>query len=83
MARQAQIEYTSAVKFLRRRHRGWSPQVFAVSSLNGTGLHEVWEGVERFYTHMGQDGIDAQRGRQYKVRVALAQWLHVCEGERM
>ncbi|EGD74854.1 LAO/AO transport system ATPase [Salpingoeca rosetta] len=66
VARQAQIEYTSALKLLRRRHQRWDPEVFAVSSLKGRGLDDVWAGVNRFYDHVGRDAVEHQRGLQYK-----------------
>eukprot|EP00043_Microstomoeca_roanoka_P028588 m.18600 g.18600 ORF g.18600 m.18600 type:complete len:343 (-) comp8521_c0_seq1:72-1100(-) len=66
VARQAQIEYTSALKLLRRRHRKWLPEVFAVSSIAGSGLEDVWNGVLRFYEHVGREAVEAQRGQQYK-----------------
>eukprot|EP01147_Barroeca_monosierra_P008699 gene8699-1088_t len=66
VARQAQIEYTSALKLLRRRHRKWDPEVFAVSAVKETGLHDVWEGVERFCEAMGREEIELRRGKQYQ-----------------
>ncbi len=42
-ARRIKAEYTSALKYMRRKHRPWRPKVKMVSSLNGDGLDDVWE----------------------------------------
>jgi LAO/AO transport system kinase len=41
-ARRAEADHRHAVAFLRRRFEEWEPRVLAVSSLDGSGVPEVW-----------------------------------------
>ncbi|KAJ3286799.1 ArgK protein [Rhizoclosmatium globosum] len=48
-ARMAQMEYTSALKFLQPSKGDWRPEVLRVSSAEKRGIAEAWETMERFY----------------------------------
>ncbi|KAK3740727.1 hypothetical protein RRG08_048970 [Elysia crispata] len=47
-ARRIQSEYISALKFMRPRSRVWKPQVTQVSSLEKTGIPELWDLTQEF-----------------------------------
>ncbi|MFN8104641.1 MAG: methylmalonyl Co-A mutase-associated GTPase MeaB [Acidimicrobiia bacterium] len=46
-ARAAASEYRGALGFMRPRSLGWQPEVFLVSSVERSGLAEVWDAVVR------------------------------------
>ncbi|EPZ35669.1 ArgK protein domain-containing protein [Rozella allomycis CSF55] len=43
-ARRAQIEYLSALKYMKRNSK-----VYMASSITGKGINEVWEGINEYY----------------------------------
>ena len=46
---------------------GWRPKVYTCSSVDKTGLEEVWKGVEEYIEHIEQNGYySANRNRQNK-----------------
>lgn len=48
-ARMAQIEYTSALKYLQPSTQGWTPQILPVSSHANTGITEAWDSMKEYY----------------------------------
>jgi LAO/AO transport system kinase len=47
-AGRAMADHRNALGLLRPRWQGWRPEVLAVSSLERTGVEEVWSALERF-----------------------------------
>ena len=66
-ARRTASDYTSALKFIRPRHKNWKPRVCLISSKLGTGLDKVWEIMTEFKNKMIDNGdFYTQRSNQRK-----------------
>ncbi len=64
-ANRAVGDYRSALALLVPRRKSWKPEVIACSSLERTGIAEVWEAVERFRAAMEASGeLAATRSQQ-------------------
>ncbi|HEX8805245.1 MAG TPA: methylmalonyl Co-A mutase-associated GTPase MeaB [Acidimicrobiales bacterium] len=64
-AERAVADHRHAVHLLRSKHVGWSVPVLAVSSLDGRGVVEVWEAVERLVAQLRAEGaLDRLRADQ-------------------
>jgi len=64
-ARRAMADYRHAVHLLRPKHPGWAVPVLAASALDGTGVDEAWDEVERLSAHLRADGaLDRLRSAQ-------------------
>ena len=55
-AELAKAQYSGALHLFPMPDSGWRPQVYTCSSLEGTGLEEVWQGVEQYLQHIEQNG---------------------------
>ena len=66
-AELAKAQYSGALHLFPLPESEWRPQVYTCSSLEGTGLEEVWQGVEQYLQHIEQNGyFMANRNRQNK-----------------
>ena len=66
-AELAKAQYQGALHLFPLADSGWRPQVYTCSSLLGTGLEEVWQGVEKYLEHIELNGyFTANRNRQNK-----------------
>ena len=66
-AELAKAQYQGALHLFPLADSGWRPQVYTCSSLLGTGLEEVWQGVEQYLQHIELNGyFMANRNRQNK-----------------
>lgn len=66
-AELAKAQYQGALHLFPLADSGWRPQVYTCSSLMGTGLEEVWQGVEKYLEHIELNGyFTANRNRQNK-----------------
>ncbi|MBS9532289.1 methylmalonyl Co-A mutase-associated GTPase MeaB [Mycobacterium sp. M1] len=64
-ARMAARELSSALRLIYPRETLWRPPVLTMSALEGTGLAEVWEAVERHHRVLTEAGeFDARRRTQ-------------------
>lgn len=64
-ARRIKGEYTSALKFMRRRNVHWKPKVKLVSSLTREGLPDVWEVMMKFKEVMTEhEQLELKRAKQ-------------------
>ncbi len=64
-ATRAAADYRSALGFLHPRSAGWQTPVVTCSALEGSGIADVWENVERFRQTMTQSGeFEAHRAAQ-------------------
>ncbi|KAJ1556866.1 hypothetical protein HK096_010381 [Nowakowskiella sp. JEL0078] len=67
-ARIAQMEYTSALKFIQPIYKGWKPEVLRMSSVEKTGIEDAWKTMLKFYKTMEISGqMQKRRGYQRKV----------------
>jgi len=69
-ARCSVADYTSALGLIRPPFAEWQVPVRAVSALEGTGIREVWDDVDRFRAALQQTGAWSRR-RSEQVRAAL------------
>ncbi len=66
-AELAKAQYQGALRLFPLPESEWRPQVYTCSSLEGTGLEEVWQGVEQYLQHIELNGyFMANRNRQNK-----------------
>ena len=66
-AELAKAQYQGALHLFPLADSGWRPQVYTCSSHVGTGLEEVWQGVEQYLQHIELNGyFMANRNRQNK-----------------
>ncbi|MBO5855289.1 MAG: methylmalonyl Co-A mutase-associated GTPase MeaB [Alistipes sp.] len=66
-AELAKAQYQGALMLFPLPESEWRPQVYTCSSLEGTGLEEVWQGVEQYLQHIELNGyFMANRNRQNK-----------------
>ena len=66
-AELAKAQYQGALHLFPLAESGWRPKVYTCSSLLGTGLEEVWQGVEKYLEHIELNGyFTANRNRQNK-----------------
>ncbi|KAG0232494.1 hypothetical protein BGX31_005147 [Mortierella sp. GBA43] len=69
-ARNAQIEYTSALKFVKAISSHWKPKVIRVSSTGGSegGVDKAWDTMKEYFDIMESTGeLQMKRGNQRKV----------------
>ena len=66
-AELAKVQYQGALHLFPMPESGWRPKVYTCSSVDKTGLEEVWKGVEEYIEHIEQNGYySANRNRQNK-----------------
>ena len=66
-AELAKAQYQGALMLFPLPDSEWRPKVYTCSSLEGTGLEEVWQGVEQYLQHIELNGyFMANRNRQNK-----------------
>ena len=66
-AELAKAQYQGALKLFPMPDSEWRPKVYTCSSLEGTGLEEVWQGVEQYLQHIELNGyFTSNRNRQNK-----------------
>lgn len=51
-ARNAQLEYTSALKYVKRDTGPWTSRVMRVSSQTGKGINEAWDAMVEYFNVM-------------------------------
>ncbi|ESN97176.1 hypothetical protein HELRODRAFT_102150 [Helobdella robusta] len=70
-ARRIQMEYVSAMKFIRPKTKVWKPCVLRVSSVSKEGMEEMWAKMEEYYKVMSSSGeLERLRRRQH------VRWMH-------
>ncbi|KAJ3333103.1 hypothetical protein HDU76_011471 [Blyttiomyces sp. JEL0837] len=64
-ARLAQMEYISALKFLRNDESDWKPSVLRVSSAEKKGIRKAWDNMTEFYANaVANSSLERRRGQQ-------------------
>ncbi|KAF9973526.1 hypothetical protein BGZ73_003216 [Actinomortierella ambigua] len=69
-AMQAQIEYTSALKFVKSISDRWKARVIRVSSRGGPeqGISNAWDTMKEYFSIMEESGeLQTKRGEQRKI----------------
>ncbi|KAG0335128.1 hypothetical protein BG004_000127 [Podila humilis] len=69
-ARYAQIEYTSALKFVKAISEHWKARVIRVSSMGGpeAGVEQAWKTMKEYFEIMETSGeLQRKRGQQRKI----------------
>jgi len=57
-------EFERVLHYLTSPTPGWKPEVLACSSLEGTGIREVWEVIQRFCAATTENGFFVENRRQ-------------------
>ena len=66
-AELARTQFQGALRLFPLPESGWRPKVYTCSAVAGTGLEEVWKGVEEFLDHIHANGyFQHNRTRQNK-----------------
>ena len=66
-AELARTQFQGALRLFPLPESGWRPKVYTCSAVAGTGLQEVWKGVEEFLDHIHANGyFQHNRNRQNK-----------------
>ena len=66
-AELARTQFQGAQRLFPLPESGWRPKVYTCSAVAGTGLEEVWKGVEEFLDHIHANGyFQHNRNRQNK-----------------
>lgn len=66
-AELARTQFQGALRLFPMPESAWRPQVFTCSSVSGSGLEEVWKGVEEYLDHIRANGyFRHNRNRQNK-----------------
>lgn len=66
-AELARTQFQGALRLFPMPESAWRPQVFTCSSVSGSGLEEVWKGVEEYLDHIrANDYFRHNRNRQNK-----------------
>lgn len=55
-AELARTQFQGALRLFPLPDSGWRPKVYTCSSVSGTGLEEVWKGVEEYLDHIDRNG---------------------------
>jgi LAO/AO transport system kinase len=66
-AKNARTQYASALHIFSQRPDAWQVPVLCASGLNGVGLPLVWQEIEKYFTHLEQKGLLAQKRAQQEV----------------
>jgi LAO/AO transport system kinase len=73
-ARRTAADYASAMRLIRPPRPEWVVPVRAVSALEGRGITETWDDVERFRATLEASGAWTQRRRE---QAAAALWAEI------
>ncbi|MCD6065910.1 MAG: methylmalonyl-CoA mutase metallochaperone MeaB [Bacteroidetes bacterium] len=60
-AKSARAEYANALHFLPPHVSGWIPEVKVCSSLNNTGIPEIWQMIEKYVEHQQTKGYFSEK----------------------
>ncbi len=74
-AQAARTQYDGALRLFPMPESGIRPEVFTCSSLEGIGLEEVWNGVEKYIEHTKNNGRFLDR-RQEQLRYWMRETIH-------
>ncbi len=78
IAERTRGEHEMALQLRRPSSKAWTPQVLTVSSVERTGIDEVWEAVQAHREALGQSGELEERRR-----IQARQWMWTLVGESL
>ncbi|NTU68995.1 MAG: methylmalonyl Co-A mutase-associated GTPase MeaB [Chlorobiaceae bacterium] len=68
IAQVSKSDFEAALRLLPEKHPGWKRKVLLTSSLDGTGIAEVWQNVSKFMAEMQANGqLDSTRQEQLRL----------------
>jgi LAO/AO transport system kinase len=70
IAQVSKSDFESALRLLPEKHPGWKRKVLLTSSLEGSGISEVWQNVAEFIETMTSSG-QLDRNRRDQLRLLL------------
>jgi LAO/AO transport system kinase len=68
-AKNARSQYESALHIFAQRPDAWRVPVLCASGLNGQGLPEIWQQIEKFFAHMETGGHLHTKRTQQEVQL--------------
>ncbi len=77
-AKSARVEYANAIHLFPPSESGWIPEVSLCSSIENTGINELFESVERYARHCQLSGYFMQKRRQQQLN-----WLKFAVEENL
>lgn len=77
-AKSARAEYANAIHLFPPSASGWIPEVSLCSSIENTGINELFESVERYARHCQLSGYFMQKRRQQQLN-----WLKFAVEENL
>lgn len=63
-AQLAMTQFRSALQLFPPTASGWQPEVLTYSGLNGTGVKEVWDMIDRYFEFVKQNGYFERKRRE-------------------
>lgn len=63
-AQRARAEYANALHYLQPATKGWRPDAYTASALNGEGIEELWEVIQKFRRETSESGVFAKRRKE-------------------
>jgi LAO/AO transport system kinase len=76
-ARRAAADFKGALGLIQPKYKAWRPEVVMASSLEGTGILEIWEQAQAFRAEMAKtEGGESLRARQARAWL----WSEIREG---
>jgi LAO/AO transport system kinase len=68
IAQVSKSDFEAALRLLPEKHPGWNRKVLLTSSLEGTGIGEVWQNISEFMAAMKSNGqLDSIRREQLRL----------------
>ena len=77
-AEMAKAHFASALRLFPMPDSGWKPRVYTCSAVEGTGLADIWNGVEDFLKFIRKNGYYASNRRQQS-----KYWMYETIGEAL
>ncbi len=74
-ADMARTQYAGALHLFPMPESGYRPEVYTCSSVTGEGLTTVWDGIERYISHVNKNGYFSER-RQMQLRYWMRESIH-------
>jgi LAO/AO transport system kinase len=78
LARKTQLEYDRILHFLQPATKGWQSKSYACSSMNGSGISEIWEAIGQFFEIIKENGVFEERRR-----LQSKEWLYSLIGDQL
>lgn len=77
-AQRAIKEYRNALKLFPPKESGWDPRVLSCSSIEKTGIDEIWDSITEYIDHVRSSGYLLKRRQQQ-----AKHWMHEAVAENL